>query len=161
MAVTTRLLVVANRTADSDELFDELSRRAERGPVTAMLVLPAPLGHEDEARRQLGRALDHMRSAGVEALGTIGDADPVNAALDVWDARNFDEIVVCTLPQGESTWLHVDLPHRLRRMTDATVSHVVAREQRPVQAAPPPAVEREPWFARLFPTTVSRASAMR
>ena len=151
MAVTTRLLVLANRTADSGELFEELRRRVEAGPVTAMLVLPAPLGHEDEARRQLGRALDRMREAGVEALGTIGDADPVNAALDVWDARNYDEIIVCTLPQGESTWLHIDLPHRLRRMTDATVSHVVAHEQRSTQAEPPPPVHREPWFARLFP----------
>ena len=151
MAVTTRLLVIANRTADSAELFEDLRRRAEAGPVSAMLVLPAPLGHEDEARRQLGRALERMREAGVEALGTIGDADPVNAALDVWDPRSYDEIVVCTLPQGESTWLHIDLPHRLRRMTDATVTHVVAREQRPMPIEPPHPAEREPWFARLFP----------
>src|SRR4051794_40078036 len=157
MAVTTRLLALAHRSADSGELFEELRRRAEAAPVTAMLVLPAPLGHEDEARRQLGRALDRMREAGVSALGTIGDADPVNAALDVWDPRSYDEIVVCTLPHGESTWLHIDLPHRLRRMTDATVSHVVAPEQRPRPAAAPPAPEREPWFARLFPITTAKA----
>ena len=151
MAVTTRLLVLANRTADSGELFEELRRRADAGPVTAMLVLPAPLGREDETRRQLGRALDRMREAGVHGLGAIGDADPVNAALDVWDPRSYDEIVVCTLPHGESTWLHIDLPHRLRRMTDATVTHVVAHEQRSTPAGPPAPAEREPWFARLFP----------
>jgi hypothetical protein len=156
MAVTTRLLVIANRTADSDELFDDLRHRTRSGPVTAMLVLPAQLGREDEARRQLDRALEHIRSAGVEATGTIGDADPVNAALDVWDARSFDEIVVCTLPYGESTWLHIDLPHRLRRMTDATVSHVVARESAPPVRAPVPTREREPWFARLFPISAGR-----
>src|SRR3954452_2879187 len=158
MAGTTRLLVLANRTADSGELFEELRRRAEAGPVTAMLVLPAPLGHEDDARRQLGRALDRMREAGGSALGSIGDADPVNAALDVWDPRSYDEIVVCTLPQGESTWLHIDLPHRLRRMTDATVSHVVAHEPRPSAAVPRQEPEREPWFARLFPIPSGKVS---
>ena len=156
MAVTTRLLVVANRTADSDELYDELCRRTEAGPVTAMLVLPAQLGREDEARRQLERALEHIRSAGVEATGTTGDADPVNAALDVWDPRLFDEIVVCTLPYGESTWLHIDLPHRLRRMTDATVSHVVASEPAAPLRTAAAEREREPWFARLFPISAGR-----
>jgi len=151
MAWTTRLLVVANRTAGSDELSNELHRRAEAGPIHATVVLPAPIGHEAEAREHLASVIDRARGTGIEIDGAIGDADPVNAALDVWDARKFDEIVVCTLPPGESTWLHIDLPHRLRRMTDATVSHVVARMPEPAGGHAAPAVDRQPWFARLFP----------
>lgn len=150
MAFTTRLLVVANRTAGSDELFDALRRRTEAGPVSVTFVLPAAIGHHAEAADQLTRVLARTRALGIEATGTVGDADPVNAALDVWDPLRFDEIVVATLPPGESTWLHIDLPHRLRRMTDATVSHVVARAPAAPQA-PPPEPERVPWFQRLFP----------
>ena len=150
MAFTTRLLVVANRTADSGELFDALRSRAEAGPLTVTFVLPAPIGRDEEVARHLAGVLERARALGIDSTGTVGDADPVNAALDVWDPLRFDEIVVCTLPQGESTWLHIDLPHRLRLMTDATVTHVVAH----APAAPPaPVPEREhvPWFQRLVP----------
>lgn len=150
MAFTTRLLVVANRTADSGELFDELRSRAESGPLTVTFVLPAPVGRDQEVSRHLDRVLERTRALGIEAAGTVGDADPVNAALDVWDPMRFDEIVVCTLPQGESTWLHIDLPHRLRRMTDATVTHVVAHAASP-PPVPVPQREHVPWFQRLVP----------
>jgi hypothetical protein len=133
MAFITRLLVVANRTADSEELAAALRSRAEHADVRATIVIPAALGHEQEARVRLEGVMADLRAHGIEASGVIGDADPVNATLDVWDPWRFDEIVLCTLPPGESTWLHVDIPHRLRRLTDATVQHVVA-------AAPAPAV---------------------
>lgn len=157
MAWTARLLVVANRTADSDELRDALHHRAEGGALTVTLVVPAALGREAEVREHLDRVLERMRADGIEADGVVGDADPVNAALDVWDPRRFDEIIVCTLPTGESTWLHIDLPHRLRRMTDATVHHVVAREPRLAVAGHAPVQRSRPaWFERLFPLNPTR-----
>ncbi|MCW2966340.1 MAG: hypothetical protein JWM71_112 [Solirubrobacteraceae bacterium] len=126
MAWTTRLLIVANRTAGSTELADALRLRAATSGVRATIVMPAVLGHEDDARERLEAVIAQLRDDGIDAEGVVGDSDPVNAALDVWDARQFDEIMVCTLPPGESTWLHIDLPHRLRRLTDATVQHLVA-----------------------------------
>jgi len=126
MSWITRLLVVANRTAGSDELADALKRRAEAGDLSVMLVMPSPLGQYGLAHERLNIILDRLRTDGIAADGALGDSDPVNAALEAWDPRRFDEIVVCTLPPGESTWLHIDVPHRLRRLTDATVQHVVA-----------------------------------
>jgi len=135
MSWITRLLVVANRTAGSDELADALKRRAEAGDLSVMLVMPSPLGQYGLAHERLNIILDRLRTDGIAADGALGDSDPVNAALEAWDPRRFDEIVVCTLPPGESTWLHIDVPHRLRRLTDATVQHVVAAPDAAPRAA--------------------------
>ena len=135
MSWITRLLVVANRTAGSDELADALRRRAEIGDLSITLVMPSPLGQYGLAHERLNIILDRLRGDGIAADGALGDSDPVNAALEAWDPRRFDEIVVCTLPPGESTWLHVDVPHRLRRLTDATVQHIVAAPDAAPRAA--------------------------
>ncbi|MDX6640716.1 MAG: hypothetical protein QOF12_1727 [Solirubrobacteraceae bacterium] len=129
MSWTTRLLIVANRTAGSAELADALRSRATSSGVRATIVMPAVLGREADASARLAAVVEQLRADGIDAEGVLGDSDPVNAALDVWDPRRFDEIIVCTLPPGESTWLHIDLPHRLRRLTDATVQHLVARPE--------------------------------
>ena len=124
MAYRTKLLVVANQTVDSDELFNELLARAKRGPITVMLVVPqdhAGLG------ARLNAALRRLHDAGIEAEGMLGDVDPCVAAIEAWDPRRFDEIVVSTLPEGSSRWLSHDVPHRIARVTDATVSRVVAQ----------------------------------
>ena len=126
MAWITRLLVVANRTAGSEELTAALRARAEGAALQVTIVMPAPVGLQEDARTRLDGVLSALREQGIDASGMVGDADPVNAALDAWNPYHFDEIVLCTLPPGESTWLHVDLPHRLRRLTDATVQHVIA-----------------------------------
>jgi len=127
MAWITRLLVVANRTAGSEELTAALRARAEGADLQVTIVMPAPVGQQDDARTRLDAVLQTLREHGIDATGIIGDADPVNAALDAWNPWRFDEIMLCTLPPGESTWLHIDLPHRLRRLTDATVQHVIAQ----------------------------------
>jgi hypothetical protein len=137
MSWTTRLLIVANRTAGSAELADALRSRATTSGVRATIVMPAVLGREADASSRLAAVVEQLRAEGIDAEGVLGDSDPVNAALDVWDPRRFDEIIVCTLPPGESTWLHVDLPHRLRRLTDATVQHLVAARPEPAGVPAP------------------------
>lgn len=125
MAFRTKLLVVANQTVDSDELLTTLRERASRGPISVTLVVPqdnqAGLAH------RLVTALDRLHADGIEAEGMLGDVDPVVAVLEVWDPRNFDEVVVSTLPSGTSRWLAIDVPRRIQRMTDAQVTHVEAR----------------------------------
>jgi hypothetical protein len=44
MPWTTKLLVVASQTADSDELLEHLRTRAEKGPIQVTLVVPADHG---------------------------------------------------------------------------------------------------------------------
>ena len=67
-----------------------------------------------------------MHSEGAISTGSIGDPDPVLAAVEALPRDRFDEIVVSTLPPGLSRWIRQDIPHRLARRTDLPVRHVVA-----------------------------------
>jgi hypothetical protein len=132
VAWQTNLLVVANRTAGSDELIDALKRRAARGPVRCTLLMPAGADGRADARARLDAALDRMRETGIEADGHIGvDPNPLFCIGEVWDPARYDEILVSTFPSGISHWLNVDLPQRVARLTDAPVEHVVSEPARP------------------------------
>ena len=159
MAWTTRLLVVANQTLDSPELLGYLRERAANGPLKVTFVVPARFGEEESARARLDTVIEQLGSDGIEAAGSVGDAEPFGAALDVFDARSHDEIVVSTLPNTTSRWLAIDLPHRLRKATDAQVHHVAASAPRLAPVAVPIAEAtkpRPPWFERLFPLRSAR-----
>jgi hypothetical protein len=117
-----KLLVVANQTVDSDELYDALRHRAEEGQLTVTLLVPQDQQTGIAAR--VNRALERLHAAGVEAEAMLGDVDPACAVIEAWDPRRWDEIVVSTLPTGTSRWLRIDLPHRIARAVDAPVHHV-------------------------------------
>ena len=135
------VLAVANVTADSDELLDALKARARQRPLRVHLVVPiGGAGPDREAgERQLMRGLDRIAEAGIEAQGQVVRGDPVEAVHEVWDAAAFDEIVVSTLPTGVSKWLRIDVPHRLEKLTGASVQHVETAPPRPE----PPVTRRE------------------
>jgi hypothetical protein len=137
MAWEFSLLVVANVTADSDELVECLRDRAANGACRFTLVMPAS---GQAARDRLAVALDRMREAALENVeGRVGDPDPVVAVMDIWDPMKFDEIVVSTLPTGSSRWMGLDLPHRLEKLTSVPVRHVVSKPPRqPAPTGPPP-----------------------
>ena len=159
MVWTTRLLVVANQTLDSPELLGYLRGRAANGPLEVTFVVPARFGEEETARARLDAVIGQLGPDGIEAGGGLGDAEPFGAALDVFDARMHDEIIVSTLPNSTSQWLAIDLPHRLRKATDAQVHHVAASAPRIVPTAVPLAEAtkpRPPWFERLFPLRSAR-----
>jgi hypothetical protein len=131
-------LVVANVTATSDELIEALKARA---PASFTLVIPAtPFGGGREAAAaKLQQAISQLREAGLEAEGSVGDADPCLAVTDVWDAKKYDEIIVSTLPMRFSKWLRAGLPERIGKLTDAPVTHVVSQPPKPEpEVAPPP-----------------------
>ena len=131
MAWTFSVLVVANVTVTSEELLAALSERARRDACDFTLVMPAPGTDREAARRTLDAALLRLRDTGLEVDGVVGDPDPLVAVTDNYDPREFDEIVVATLPTGTSKWLQLDLPHRIERATGAPVTHVVAKPPRP------------------------------
>ena len=131
-------LVVANVTATSDELIQDLRRRADREPVSFTMVIPAARGR-DVATQKLAEALKLLEAAGLEATGTVGNADPILAVTDAWDPKKYDEIIVSTLPMRFSKWLHAGLPERIGKLTDAPVTHVVSQPAKPEpEVAPPP-----------------------
>jgi hypothetical protein len=136
-----KVLVVANRTAESPELLDALRSRAASGDAAFTLLVPAtPHGvawaadmHSggSEAEEHMRAAVERMRDAGLDvADGKVGDPDPIAAVQDEVNFTSYDEIVVSTLPGGISKWLKLDLPHRVERVTGLPVTHVTAHEAR-------------------------------
>jgi hypothetical protein len=140
MSEKARILVVANRTAASDELLEALVRRIERGPAEFFLVVPAtPRGASwitdmnsasgaTGAQEALERALARWKDVGIECMGRVGDSDPLAAASDAAGDGEFDEVIVSTLPKHVSKWLHLDLPHKVAHATGLLTEHVSAHE---------------------------------
>jgi hypothetical protein len=136
-----KVLVVANRTAESPELLDALRSRAAQGDAVFTLLVPAtPHGvawaadmHSggSEAEDHMRNAVERMRSAGLDMEeGKVGDPDPIAAVQDEVNFAKYDEVIVSTLPGGVSKWLKLDLPHRVERVTGLPVTHVTASEVR-------------------------------
>ena len=112
-----RILIVANRTAATPTLLDEVTRRAREGPTSFSLLVPdAP--SKDPADWTLALALPLLeRAAGgpVDGISAEGE-DPLDAIRKVVESGGFDEIVISTLPRRVSHWLRRDLPSRVERL---------------------------------------------
>jgi hypothetical protein len=134
MASTTQVLVVANRTADSDELFNALRERAKQGSICVTLLVPQD--SRGGMGKRLNAALKRLHEADIDAIGMLGDVDPVIAVQEELDAEKFDEVIVSTLPEDESRWIELNLPERIAKLTGAPVTHVVSREVAPLAQAP-------------------------
>jgi hypothetical protein len=133
-----KVLVVANRTAECEELQQALKERAEKGDdVKFTLVVPSAhglakaAGSDDavhDAEGHINNAVKSLREAGLDVEGRIGDPDPVAAVADAANGESFDEVIVSTLPTHLSKWLHLDLPRKAAHATGLPVTHVVGSE---------------------------------
>jgi hypothetical protein len=139
MTHKARVLVVANRTAESPELLDALRTRTVQGPCEFTLLVPAtPHGiawaadmHAggDEAEVHREAFVEELRQEGLDvADARVGDADPLAAIQDECNFNSYDELIVSTLPLHLSRWLKVDLPRKARAATGLPVTHVVGSE---------------------------------
>jgi hypothetical protein len=126
-----RVLVIACRTADSPELHKAMGTRCELGPAAFTLVVP----RAGSGTATVQDLVDRLREAGFEVDGFDADADPIVAFQEAWDPGRFDEVIVSTLPTEASRWLQIDLPHRVARIADAPVTHVVAWSRAQAAAA--------------------------
>jgi hypothetical protein len=141
MAEKAKVLVVANRTAESPELLSALRARHQEGPVEYTLLVPAtPQGvswaadmHSggDAADDHLSHLADNLRREGVEVSGAmVGDGDPLAAVSDATHEGGYDEVIVSTLPHRVSKWLKMDLPHKVEHATGLPVRHVIGSDER-------------------------------
>jgi cell pole-organizing protein PopZ len=134
-----RYLVVANQTLGGEPLAEKVHACLAAGPSRFHILVPAtqPQDHavwtEGEARaiasRRLEQALERLRELGAQADGEVGDEVPLQAIADAVRGQTFDEIILSTLPPGLSRWLRQDLPHRVERTFDVTVTHVVGEPE--------------------------------
>jgi phosphopantetheine adenylyltransferase len=131
------VLVVANETLTGAELIDAVRRRAERGPIRAVVVAPVNepaagyVVYEDSRRAAAGRRLDRtvqaLRDAGIPAHGGVFDHGPVTAVKDILANEHVDELIVSTHPEAKSGWLRRNLIDEIRKAAGARpVEHVVA-----------------------------------
>ena len=95
-----RILVVANKTAESPELLEALKTKGTEHQY--VLVVPAsggvlekaadPDAAREHTRPHLDAALEKFRAEGLEVEGEVGDSDPVAAVQDACNFGKFDEI---------------------------------------------------------------------
>jgi len=120
-----RILIVANRTAATEQLIAAVRERAAAGPAKFHLMMPAtPHGlhrvvdpednGRDEALARMGVALPLLtEAAGSEVTGEVGAHDPLGSVHDALHASHYDEIILSTLPKRVSRWLKLDLPSKI------------------------------------------------
>jgi hypothetical protein len=150
-----RYLVVANQTLDSDVLMEQVRERMAAGPAEFWLAVPAtpvkdlasnvvavpmpvmggvltmpepPAEARRLAQAKLDAALQKFRAAGATVDGAVCDPDPMRAVEQAVSNRDFDEIIVSTLPPRLSRWLHQDLPDRLQDRFRLPVTDIVAED---------------------------------
>jgi hypothetical protein len=136
----TRVLVVANKTAATPALIEAVRKRAAAGPARFFLLVPNPdhLVFDRNSRdirmgeQVLALALPLLEEAAGGAMEGRVATSP-NAYDDIveeLESRDYDEIILSTLPSHVSHWLHVDLPHRVANLGYPTTTVTAAHERR-------------------------------
>lgn len=145
-----RILLVANQTLGGDELTEAVRNRVAAGATEIWVVAPAvtppdPLGAAalatgaqrvaagrggaELAEQRLRDALYRFRALGITVAGEVSDEDALGAVGEALARREFDEVIISTLPTGVSHWLRTDLPSRVQRRFAGPVTTVTARHR--------------------------------
>jgi hypothetical protein len=136
-----RYLVVANQTLGGHQLIQAVRERMLHEPSEFWVLVPATKSADltettyavrpgtdaaSLAQQRLDMELQRLHEAGAEADGEVGDSDPFKAIRDALAHRQFDEIILSTLPHGRSRWLRQDLPGKVEKKFGIPVTHIVS-----------------------------------
>jgi hypothetical protein len=125
---STRVLVVAHKTAATQPLLDAVRDRARRGPATFTLLVPNTshglhkiVDPEDQSASEAQTVVDQAvpllsEVSGTSVQGMVGDPDPAAAIQDAINLHGFDEVIISTLPARVSRWLKLDLASKVSGM---------------------------------------------
>jgi hypothetical protein len=111
-----RTLIVANLTASTPFLLQEVTRLATERPTTFCLLIPnvdakkAADWSLDTAVKLLGRA------AGSQVEGFLGGEDPFESVKQALADGSYDDVLISTLAKRRSEWLRRDLPTRVEEL---------------------------------------------
>lgn len=128
-SVSTRVLVVAHKTAATQPLLNAVRERAERGPCMFTLLVPNTthglhkvVDPQDQGAGEAQVVIDHalplLREASMMPVeGLVGDPDPMAAVHNAVNLHGpFEEAIVSTLSAAVSRWLKLDLPSKIAGM---------------------------------------------
>jgi len=108
-----RVLIVANRTAATPRLLEEVRRQRKSGPCEFALLIP-DVGDRKKADWTLDNAVPLLsRAAGGRVEGLIGGADAFTSVQDTVRDGHFDAIILSTRSKKMSKWLRRDLVRRV------------------------------------------------
>ena len=109
---TKRVLVVANRTAATPWLLQEIEERAQSGPCEIALLVPPTGGRHPDWT--LDVALSLVQQAAGRRVRTVEcDRDSVAAVRRALAEERYDEVLVSTRPERGPKWLRADLVRRI------------------------------------------------
>jgi hypothetical protein len=113
----SRILVVANRTAATPRLLDEIRRRGHEQPCEFALLVP-DVTDRKAADWTLENAVRLMkREARGRVEGLVGSSsDPFESVQRAVREGDYDAIIVSTLPRKISKWLRRDLIRRVESL---------------------------------------------
>jgi hypothetical protein len=132
-----RILVIANETCAGRGVVDEVRYRAGDGAevvVVAPALAKSRLEHwlTSDAERRRGEAAERLEqsvrafeAAGMNARGSLGDADPLQALDDALRVFEPDEIIISTHPPARSNWLERQVVRKARERYTVPITHVV------------------------------------
>jgi hypothetical protein len=129
-------LVVANQTVAGEELVTRLKELAAEGPRRFIIVVPQDhvQGHAVRAARErLRTLLASLDESGIVAAGMIGEPNPYDATMNAVQFFHISEIVISTLPAGQSKWMADKLVERVQNATNKPVEHIESSAE-PVEA---------------------------
>jgi hypothetical protein len=114
----------STRSGSVDSSSGDVTWRGVAGQAGDVLL---PRRGYVQAQQRLEYGLDRFRQAGaVVTSGEVVGSNALHAIRDALRVREFDEIILSTLPSGVSAWLRQDLPHRIQRKFNLPVTVITA-----------------------------------
>src|SRR4051794_18817039 len=140
-----RTLIVANRTASTPFLLQEVQRRAGERPTRFTLLIPGASTKDwtlQEALKELRRAArgpSGFLAAHVD--GRVGADEAFAAVKQALDEGAYDDVLISTLPKRRSQWLRRDLARQVEALGV------------PVTVITPPTEDQRSLFERVVQNT--------
>ncbi len=140
-APARKIVVLANRTMQEDELHEALERIRGSDEATYRVVVPVnpvDTGQADRegaafvwqataeaAQERLDRTLADLRGRGLTVEGELGDYRPLVALDQAMHTFGPDHVVIATQPEDVGTWVRRGVVADARERYDVPVQHVV------------------------------------
>ena len=111
-----RTLIVANLTASTPFLLQEVSRLAADRPTKFSLLVKNvdPVKAADWSLETAEKLLS--RAVGSPVRGSLGGQDPLESIREATAGGDYDDVLISTLPKRRSEWLRKDLPTRVSEL---------------------------------------------